>query len=183
MAGRVRRQAANDILRPEIISPEWLLMSPTSKVRNTLTFTLDITRPIAVVFGHLSVPRNFIGLQPLLIDISKVNETTENGVTVHRYTTTEEFRFFGFIPYHNRIHVTTRLTKPYTRLDTHVESPGGVTLDVEYLLSESNGVTHLQEVIHVQSLQITTGFVLREATKAQNTLLARLKKRLESQPV
>ncbi|MBN8657555.1 MAG: SRPBCC family protein [Anaerolineae bacterium] len=157
-------------------------MSPTRKDRNTLTFTIDIARPIAVVFGHLSVPQNFIGLQPLLIDISEVNKTTENGVIVHRYTTTEEFRFFGFIPYHNRIHVTTRLTNPHTRLDTHVESPGGVTLDVEYHLSASTLGTHLQEVIHIQSLRITTGFVLREATKAQNTLLARLKERLESQP-
>jgi hypothetical protein len=175
-------QASNDILRPEIILPEVVFMSSTPKNHSTLTFTIEIARPISVVFEHLSVPQNFLGLQPLLINISEVNETTENGIIVHRYTTTEAFRFFGFIPYHNRIHVTTRLTKPHTRLDTHVKSPGGVTLDVEYHFSESNGITHLQEIVHVQCLQITTGFVLREATKAQNTLLARLKERLESQP-
>jgi hypothetical protein len=158
-------------------------MPPTPKNHNTLTFTIEIARPISVVFEHLSVPRNFLGLQPLLIEISEVNETTENGVIVHRYTTTEAFRFLGFIPYNNRIHVTTRLTNPHTRLDTHVESPGGVTLDAEYHLSASEFGTHLQEIIHIQSPQITRKFVLREATKAQNTLLARLKERLESQPV
>ena len=182
MTGRVKGELTDDILRPEIILPEVLSMSPTPKNLHTLTFTIEIARPISAVFEHISVPQNFLGLQPLLIDISEVNETVENGITVHRYTTTEAFLFFGFIPYHNRIHVTTRLTNPHTRLDTHVESPGGVTLDVEYHLSASTLGAHLQEVIHVQSLRITTGFVLREATKAQNTLLARLKERLESQP-
>ena len=158
-------------------------MSPTPKNPHTLTFTIEIARPISAVFEHISVPQNFLGLQPLLIDISEVNETNENGIIVHRYTTTEAFLFFGFISYHNRIHVTTRLTNPHTRLDTHVKSPGGVTLDVEYHLSASKLGTHLQEVIHIQSPKIITGFVHREATKAQNTLLTRLKERLESQTV
>ena len=155
-------------------------MPPISKNHNTLTFTIDIARPVSVVFEHISVPQNFLGLQPLLIEISDVTETIEKGIIVHRYTTTEAFRFFGFIPYHNRINVTTRLTDPNSRLDTHVESPGSVTLDVEYHLSASELGTHLQEIIHIQSPQFTTRFVLREATKAQNTLLARLKQRLES---
>ena len=78
------------------------------RINSTLPFEVDINRPVADVFAHLSNPRNFLGLQPLLIDMSEIVEATEDGALVRRYTTAEEFRFLGFIRYLTRIAVSLR---------------------------------------------------------------------------
>lgn len=151
-----------------------------SRINSTLSFDVDLNRPVADVFAHLSNPRNFLGLQPLLIDMSEIVEMTQDGALVRRYTTTEEFRFLGFIRYLNRIAVALRLTDPPARMDAHVDSPGNVTLDVEYHFSAHENGTRLREIVHIQSPRWTTRFVISEATKAQTETLARLKARLET---
>jgi hypothetical protein len=150
------------------------------RINTTLPFDVDINCPVADVFSHLSNPRNFLGLQPLLIDMSAIIETMEDGALVRRYTTTEEFRFLGFLRYLNRIDVSLRLTNPPARMDAHVDSPGNVTLDVEYHFSARENGTHLREIVHIQSPHWATRFVISEATKAQRETLARLKARLET---
>ena len=150
------------------------------RINFTLPFEIEINHPVTDVFAHLSNPRNFLGLQPLLIDMSEIIEATEDGALVRRYVTTEEFRFLGFIRYLNHIAVTLRLTDPPARMDAHVDSPGNVTLDVEYHFSARGGGTHLREIVHIQSPRWAARFVNNEATKAQQETLSRLKARLEN---
>lgn len=149
-------------------------------MKRTLEFTVFIQRPVADVYDHLAHPQNFLGLQPLLIEMSPVQESRVHDRVVRAYETVEAFRLFGRIVYRNRIRVQTTLTDPPVRLDTQVHSPGGVTLDVEYHLAAQGAGTHLTEIMHLAMSRVVAGFVVSQATQAQRAVLARLKARLES---
>ncbi len=149
-------------------------------MKQTLEFAITINRPVADVYDHLANPQSFLGLQPLLIEMSPVRESTEHERVVREYETVEAFRLFGRIVYRNRIRVRTTLTDPPARLDTRVHSPGGVTLNVEYHFAAQSGGTRLTEIMHLEMSRLVAGFVVSQATQAQRAVLARLKARLES---
>ena len=48
----------------------------------TLQFTIHIARSVPDVYAHLANPHNFIGLQPLLIEMSPIQTVSENGLPV-----------------------------------------------------------------------------------------------------
>ena len=148
----------------------------------TLHFTTHIARPVAEVYTHLANPQNFIGLQPLLIEMSPAQTVIENDLPVQSYETVEAFRIGGRIVYRNRIRVKTTLTKTNERIDTLVHSPGGVTLQVQYLFTpedETRG-TCLTEIMDIHMPRLMAGFVVKQATQAQTAVMERLKTRLEA---
>jgi hypothetical protein len=145
----------------------------------TLRFSIHIARPVAEVYAHLANPQNFLGLQPLLIDMSPISATVENGLNVRSYETVEAFRIGERVVYRNRIRVKLTLTHPPEQIDTLVYSPGGVTLNVQYLFAPENDDTRLTEIMEVQMPRLLAGFVVHQATQAQNTVMQRLKARLE----
>lgn len=151
----------------------------------TLQFTTYITRPISEVYDHMADPHNLIGLQPLLIEMSPVQSTRVNGVIVQTYETIEAFRLGGYNVYRNRIRVRTTLTRPNEQIDSLVHSPGGVTLDVGYTFTPQAGAsqcggTQLTEVMEINAPRLMAGFVVRQATLAQQAVMQRLKARLEA---
>ena len=146
----------------------------------TLQFTTHITRPVSAVYDHLADPQNLIGLQPLLIEMSPVQSTSVNGVIIKTYETVEAFRLGGHNVYRNRIRVETTLTLPHEQIDSRVHSPGGVTLMVRYIFTPQDGGTQLTEVMEIHLPRPIAGFVVRQATQAQNTVMQRLKARLET---
>jgi len=148
----------------------------------TLQFTIHIARSVPDVYAHLANPHNFIGLQPLLIEMSPIQTVSENGLPVQSYETVEAFRLGGRVVYRNRIRVKTTLTKLDDHMDTLVHSPGGVTLNVQYLFAPEDCGTRLTEIMDVHMSRLVAGFVVRQATQAQLTVMERLKTRLESTP-
>lgn len=149
-------------------------------MKRTLEFAIVIDRPVADVYDHLADPQNFLGLQPLLSEMSPIRESTEHERVVREYETVEAFRLWGRIVYRNRIRVRSTLTNPPARLDTRVHSPGGVTLNVEYHFTAEGAGTRLTEIMHLEMSKLVAGFVVSQATQAQRAVLARLKARLES---
>ncbi len=149
-------------------------------MKRTLEFSITIARPVTEVYEHLAQPRNFLGLQPLLIEMSPVRESVEADRVVRTYETVEAFRLFGRIVYRNRIKVRSTLTEPPARLDTLVHSPGGVILNVEYQFAVEGAGTRLIEIMHIDMPALLASFVVSQATQAQRAVLARLKARLES---
>ena len=148
-------------------------------MQKTLRFQANFFRPAQFVYEHLADPRNFIGLQPLLISISDVQETQQQGLRKLSYENVEEFIFLGFLKYHNRIKVQTQLTEPGKRMDAFVESPGAVKLHVEYhFLPNENGST-LDEIFHIEAPGFLMDFVIQQASQAQTTVLTRLQKRMQ----
>jgi hypothetical protein len=146
-------------------------------VRATLIFDAAYEQPVEAVYAHLADPRNFIGLQPLLISLSEVAESKQNDARVLSYVTTEEFHF-GPITYHNHIKVRHTLTKPNERIDTFVISPGWVTLNVEYHFAASDHGSTLQEIMHIAAPRLLMNFVTAQAAQAQTEVMRRLKARL-----
>jgi hypothetical protein len=142
---------------------------------HTLQFTTHIARPVPEVYAHLANPHNFIGLQPLLIEMSPIQTASENGLPVQSYETVEAFRLGGRVVYRNRIRVKTTLAKLDERMDTMVHSPGGVTLDVQYHFALEDHGTRLTEIMNIHMLRLTVGFVVRQATQAQLAVMEWLK--------
>ncbi|MCL4529645.1 MAG: hypothetical protein M1282_09535 [Chloroflexi bacterium] len=91
-------------------------------MQHKLEFTVQIQRPVSVVYAHLAQPRNFIGLQPLLSSISSVEEFSINNKRGCKYETVEDFRVGSIPVFHNRIHVQTVLTEPDQQIDSIVYS-------------------------------------------------------------
>lgn len=147
-------------------------------MQKTLQFRAALAKPANFVYEHLADPRNFIGLQPLLISISNVVESRSQGVRVLTYENVEEFIFLGFIKYHNRIRVELHLTEPGKRMDAYVDSPGAVKLHVEYLFSDTVAGSTLEETFHIEAPRLVMNFVIQQATLAQETVLERLQKRM-----
>jgi hypothetical protein len=148
----------------------------------TLQFTTPIARPVAVVYEHLAHPQNLIGLQPLLLEMSPIRDTRENGVPVRSYETVEAFRVGRHVVYRNRSRVKMTLTRLPEQIDSLVHSPGGVTLTVRYLFAPENDGTRLTEIMEVRTPRLLASFVVSQATQAQNIVMERLKMRLEAEP-
>jgi hypothetical protein len=148
----------------------------------TIEVSIIIDAPINVVYEHMADPQNLMGLQPLLIEVTPVQESMAEGLRVLRYESVEAFQVLGVTVYRQRIRVITTLTAPPTRMDAHVDAPRDVHLDVEYHFAEQGSGTRLTEIMHINAPALLMGFVKGEALRAQQQVLANLKQRLESKP-
>lgn len=145
-----------------------------------LDIGIYIDVPVATVYDHLSEPRNFLGLQPLLVEMSPVQRTVEDGLSVVTYETVEAFRLWK-LTYHNRIQVRMVMAEPNVRLETAVNAKLNVHLDVVYRFAEENGGTRLRETMEIHAPRLMMGFVYSQALAAQRQTLKALKQRLESE--
>ena len=107
-------------------------MAASSANQRSFSLTIQIDRPVPVVYTHLANPRNLIGLQPLLTRMSAIQETIENQRRVYRYETVETFRVAGVPLLHNRIRVRTALTKENAQIMSIVHSAPQLVLHVIY---------------------------------------------------
>lgn len=152
-------------------------------MQHTLEFTVQIRRPVRVVYAHLAQPRNFIGLQPLLTSMSAIQEFPIDNKRGYRYETVETFRV-GPIPLiHNRIRVETVLSEPDRQIDTVVQSMPNIRLDVRYQFTSLGDETALVEQMHISVPAWVSNYVLRTAQRVQEQTLANLKRRLETEGI
>lgn len=135
--------------------------------------------PVATVYDHLSEPRNFLGLQPLLVEMSPVQRTIEDGLSVVNYETVEALRLWK-LTYRNRIRVRMVMAVPNVRLETAVNANLNVRLHAVYHFAEENGGTRLREIMDINAPRFMMGFVYSQALAAQEHTLKTLKQRLEN---
>jgi hypothetical protein len=149
-------------------------------MQRSLEFQITIDQPVPIVYAHLADPANFLGLQPLLTSMSSIQEAIVDRRRVCRYETVETFRL-GSIPLlHNRIQVETTLTEVDRRIDTRVRSFPNIALQVSYDFVAEGQNTLLTERMEITVARWLAGFVVRQATQAQQQTLANLKARLEA---
>lgn len=144
-----------------------------------LNIGVYIDVPVATVYDHLSEPRNFLGLQPLLVEMSPVERTVENGLSVVTYETVEALRLWK-LTYRNRIRVRMMMTEPNVRMETAVNAKLNVHLHAIYHFAEENGGTRLTETMEINAPRLMMGFVYSQALAAQDHTLKTLKQRLEN---
>lgn len=145
-----------------------------------LEFQTQINTTPQTVYEHLRKPHNFLGLQPLLIQVEKVQYHDQNNIETVSYDTVEAFRWLGLVLYKNRIHVQTVFTKPPHQLQTIVHSFPNITLNADFIFTPHQQGTQITEVVQIQVPAWLAKFVTSQATQAQKALLANLKNRLES---
>ena len=160
-----------------LISSILLWYFTTIQSTRTLYFQGEVNTSVDQVFEHLIQPKNFLGLQPLLIsveNIKKINQTTTY------YEAVELFNFY-IISIHNRIKVEFTTVKGLNdpHIYFHVESPGSVTIDSRLQLIGIQGRTKLQYEFKIDYPFYLQWLVISSATNAQETLLKNLAARLD----
>jgi ligand-binding SRPBCC domain-containing protein len=153
-------------------------------VVSTVSFSLQegIAAPRERVYAHLSEPASFLGLQPLLIEVTETGRGEDgSGRPTRTFRSVEKLRLFGFLPWRNAITTRMTLTQPNQRIECEVDSPGGVRLRNAFVLCDEGGESVVRDEVTIECPRLLAGFVLGEARKAHERLLSNLKKRMEEQ--
>lgn len=139
-----------------------------------------IAAPATQIYAHLSEPASYLGLQPLLIEVTETARGEDSrGRPTRTFRSVEKFRLFGFLPYHNTITTHMTLALPGERIECDVHSPGGVRLHNAFILSAEGDVSLVSDEVSIECPRLLLGFVGREARKAHERLLLNLKQRME----
>jgi len=140
-----------------------------------------IAVPPDTVYAELSDPQNFLGLQPLVIEVSPITRGQDaEGNTVLSYQSVELFRFGGVIPYRNKIDVKSTLYPNRLAMTSHVKSQPNVQLRFDYQISGVEHGTRLDLSISFTAPIVVRDFVLSQLNAAQDAVLTSLKARLEA---
>jgi ligand-binding SRPBCC domain-containing protein len=146
----------------------------------TFQYSYFIVAPPARIYAHLSEPSNYTGLSPLIVQVDNiVTRTDPDGRGVFTYESVEMFRFFGFIPYANRLKVATTLTQPDRQIVSQVDSPFSVHVQFIFDLQPQDNGTLLTETITAHMPWIVRGFVVRQAKAVQRARAEILRSRME----
>lgn len=151
-------------------------------MKRTLEFSIEICRPVAVVYAHFAHPPHLLGLQPLLTWMSPIHATRSDRYQVLSYETVETFRLWGLPIHNNRIQVHTIVSDTQTMLVSYVRSKPDLMLAVYYDFQPFEHGTRLAEHMTIGGPAWLMDFIVGQATQAQQHTLANLKARLEATP-
>jgi len=130
------------------------------------------------VYAELADPQRQIGLQPLLVDVAEI--PTPDPDRTRRFEAVEAIRLLGFVPLRNRIRVRVDCVAPPEIIDFEARSFPRITVRSRFTLARDGDGTLVRESVSVTAPAPLRSFVLREAVRAQETLLANLARRLGS---
>ena len=151
-------------------------------MKRTLEFSIEIRRPVPVVYAHFAHPPHLLGLQPLLTWMSPVHVTHYDRYQVVSYETIETFRLRGLPIHNNRIQVHTVVSDRPTTMVSYVRSKLNIMLAVYYDFHVVEHGTRLAEHMTIGGPAWLMDFIVGQATQAQQHTLANLKARLEAIP-
>ena len=139
-----------------------------------------IAAPVDRIYAHLSEPASFLGLQPLLIEVTETGRGSDDqGRPTRTFRSVEKLRLLGFLPYRNAITTRMTLARPNERIECEVDSPGGVRLRTVYTLRRDGRESEVGDEVTVECPRLLQGYVVGEARRAHQRLLHNLKRRME----
>jgi hypothetical protein len=148
----------------------------------TIGFTraLRIAASPAAVFAELSDPRCYLGLQPLLVDVTELERGVDDvGHPFRRFASVERIVLFGVFPFRNRIESRLTLEEDGRALRVDTASRPGIRLRAAYTFASEEIGTLLRLSVAIGCPRLLARFVGREAERAHDALLTNLKTRLE----
>jgi hypothetical protein len=149
-------------------------------VSTSFRLSQHIAAPAGRIYAHLSEPASFLGLQPLLIEVTETGRgSNADGRPTRTFRSVERLRLFGFLPWRNAITTHMTLAQADRRIECEVHSPGGVHLRNAFTLESENGASLVADEVSIDCPRWLTGFVVGEARKAHQRLLLNLKQRME----
>ena len=149
---------------------------------STSSFTRSqrIAAPAEQIYAHLSDPASYLGLQPLLVEVTETARGADaQGRPTRTFRSVEKLRLFGFLPYRNTITTLMTLARPGERIECEVHSPGGVRLRNAFTVSVDGDASLVSDEVSIECPRLLRGFVVGEARKAHERLLHNLKQRME----
>jgi hypothetical protein len=132
------------------------------------------------IYEHLSQPSSYIGLSPLVTEVSNVQPIADAEVTTIQYEAVETFHFLGFIRYPNHITVRLVLTKPNAQMVHLVQSIPNVRLRFIFDFQPADGGTWIDENVTATMPLPLRGYVVSQARSVQQSRAQILKKRMEA---
>jgi len=137
---------------------------------------IAIAAPADRVFAELSEPTRFLGLQPLLASVEELPAV--NGVRA--FAAVERVRVLGAIALPSRLRVELRPRTGEHRVEFATRAPLGIALAGAFTIEPRGDASIVREDVALTCSRWLLGFVLPQAIRAQEALLANLKDRLES---
>ncbi|MEP7294011.1 MAG: SRPBCC family protein, partial [Chloroflexota bacterium] len=117
-----------------------------------------INAPAYRIYAHLAQPENYVGLSPLVVAVSEIEQGADSaGIGFFRYRSVERFHFLGLIRYDNLLRVTITLTKPNQQMISEVDSPFSVNVRFIFDFEPGDGGTWIVETISAQMPLIVKG--------------------------
>ena len=138
---------------------------------------ITITAPRERVFAELVTPERFLGLQPLLTAIEE--RPGADGTRV--FAATERVPVLGPLRVPSRLCVELRPDAEASRVEFATRAPLGIRLRGAFVLTDAADGTRVVESVELVCARWLRGFVAPQATRAQEGLLANLKRRLEAE--
>lgn len=148
---------------------------------STFQYRYFIPAPASTVYNYLSKPQSYIGLSPLVTEVT-TPETSQNdeGQTVIHYEAVETFRFLGFMRYPNRIHVDMILSRPNEQMVNLVKSVPNVRMKFVFDFQPDGDGTWVNESVTADAPLPLKGFVVSQAKAVQQARGRILKQRIEA---
>jgi len=138
---------------------------------------VTIAAPRERVFVELVTPERFLGLQPLLTGVEELPGA--DGARV--FSATERVPVLGPLRLPSRLRVELRPDAARRRIEFATRAPLGIRLRGAFALSEAAAGTRVVESVELTCARWLRGFVAPQAIRAQEALLANLKRRIEAE--
>jgi ligand-binding SRPBCC domain-containing protein len=140
-----------------------------------------INVPASKLYEYLSEPKNYVGLSPLVTEVSEPESGRDSeGQPVISYEAVETFKFLGFMRYPNRIKVAMILARRNKQMINLVESIPNVRLKFVFDFQVEGSGTWIHESVTAHMPLPLKGFVVAQAKAVQQARGEILKERLEN---
>jgi hypothetical protein len=136
---------------------------------------VEIDVPLARVWAELSEPARFLGLQPLLVEVREVDAPPG----ARAFDAVERVQALG-VPLRSRLRVELRPDREGACVAFATRAPLGIRLSGAFALEAlAPARTAVRESVALRCPPPLRRLVLAQAIRAQEALLANLKRRLE----
>jgi hypothetical protein len=143
---------------------------------------IRIERSAETIYHYLSQPQNFVGLQPLVVEVGNILEgCDETGHVYFDYYAVERLRFLGFIPYPNKINSRMTLLVPNRQIKQEVKAALDVRVYQEITLNPEGQATHISNVVRYEAPALVRSYVHQQIEAAHGYLVQELKRRMENE--
>jgi hypothetical protein len=147
----------------------------------TFHYRYFINASTSKIYDYLSEPQSYIGLSPLVTEVSAVEHLNNtDAYTIIQYEAVETLHFFVFIRYPNRIIVRLMLTKPNQQMVHLVESIPNVRLRFTFDFQAEGSGTWVDEAVTATMPLPLRGYVVSQAKAVQQARGEILKERMEN---
>lgn len=148
----------------------------------TFEKSIIVSRTPQEIYDYLSHPNSFVRLQPLIKGIYNIQQGRNLvGQTTFSYEATEELFFFGFVKYNNHLRATMTLADPGRIILQEVDAPMNVRVKqlLKFTLMDDGG-SEVIDAIEIIAPSALLSYAVRTAKEAHESLLHKLKNRMES---